>query len=145
GQTDETVDASYLPALQYIGIPGEGPVYGVKRSAGQPRGPDNPILMFGDIKKTKTRIAFRREGGVTTYEWAVQAFDHYPDQPTRLTPFKRIGFDIAVADKDKPVVSPRPETEPEQDRVAWICWGPDGSLKHWHAGSLGDLLLVGPP
>src|SRR5262249_43561915 len=101
GKTDMTVDAGELPVLQYLGLPGKGPVYGVRMTSGEERGPDNPLLQFGDIKKTKTKMAFRREGGVTTYEWALQAFDHYPDQPTRLTPFKKIGFDVAGGDKGK--------------------------------------------
>jgi hypothetical protein len=142
GKTGETVDASDLPVLQYIGIPGEGRVYGVTKSSGQERGPDNPILMFGDIKKTKTRMAFRREGGVTTYEWAIQAFDHYPDEPTRLIPFKRIGFDLAVADKDKAAVSPGPASEPEDDRTAWVCWGSDWKgLRFLNADHLGEIVL----
>src|SRR5207248_4956032 len=44
----ENLDASGIPVLQYIGIPGKGPVYGIRKSAGQERsGEDNPILMFG--------------------------------------------------------------------------------------------------
>jgi RNA polymerase sigma factor (sigma-70 family) len=137
-----TVDAGSLPVLQYIGLPGKGPVYGVTRSAGEERGPDNPILMFGDIKKTKTRMAFRREGDVTTYEWALQAFDHYPDMPTQLTPSKKIGFDLAIADKDKPAATDGPATEPEDDRVAWITWSPDyQGLRFLNAGQLGEIIL----
>src|SRR5262249_33930689 len=50
----ETLDASAVPALQYIGIPGKGRVYGIFKSAGQNRHEiENPILMFGDIKSTK--------------------------------------------------------------------------------------------
>jgi hypothetical protein len=147
----ENVDASYFPVLQYIGLPGDGPVYGVKKSSGQERGPDNPILMFGDIKKTKSRMAFRREGGVTTYEWALQAFDRYPDKPTRLTPFKKIGFDVVVVDKDKPAVSPQAMNEPERDQAVWVCWGPDWkNPKYVNAGHLGEIMLgpipeTGPP
>ena len=40
--------------------------------------------MFGDIKKTKTRLAFITFD-VTTYKSAMRIFDHYPDKPTRLT------------------------------------------------------------
>jgi hypothetical protein len=142
----EMIDASQLPVLQYIGIPGKGPVYGVTKSEGVERGPDNPILMFGDIKKTKTRMAFRREGDVTTYEWALQAFDRYPDKPTRLTPGKKIGFDIAVADKDKPAVAGDPAGEPEEDRVAWVCWAPDYDRpKFANAASLGEIILGKAP
>lgn len=140
--TLQSVDASALPLLQYIGIPGSGPVYGVKRSSGQDRGPSNPILMFGAIEKTRTRMAFRRVGDVTTYEWALQAFDHYPDKPTRLIPFKKIGFDVAVVDKGKPAVSDGPSTEPEDDRSAWISWSPIWNGPAFlRADRLGEIVL----
>jgi hypothetical protein len=139
----EMMDAGEAPVLQYIGIPGQGPVYGVKKSAGQDRsGKDNPILMFGDINKTKTRMAFRRVGDVTTYEWALQAFDHYPDKPTKLLPGVQIGFDVVVADKDKPAQTPLAQDDPEEDRQSWICWGPPWRrLKFFDAANLGEIVL----
>ena len=51
-------------------------------------------------------MAYSRKGDVTVYEWAIQVFDRYPDKPTRLEPGKRIGFDVAVADKDVPASTP---------------------------------------
>ncbi len=61
-------DVSEAPLVHDVGVPGKGPVYGLKRSAGGDRSPDdNPSLMFGDIHKTKTKMAFRREKDVTTY------------------------------------------------------------------------------
>jgi len=142
GATGETVDAGKLPVLQYIGIPGEGRIYGVKKSSGQERGPDNPILMFGDIKKTKTKMKFRRQNGVTTYEWAIEAFDKYPSEPTKLVPGKKIGFDVAVVDKDKPATTPKPETEPEADRTAWLSWIPEyRGLKFLNAKHLGEIIM----
>ena len=79
----DDLDAGDCPCSQYIGLPGKGRVYGIMKSAGVERsGQGQPDPQFGDITKTKTRMAFRREGDVTTYEWAVQAFDHYPDKPT---------------------------------------------------------------
>ncbi len=121
----ETLDASDCPALEYIGLPGKGPVFGIRKSAGVERsGEDNPILQFGDIKQTKTRMAFRRDGDVTTYEWAVQAFDHYPDKPTKLSPGMKVGFDVVVIDRDTPAKNPLGRGDPEEDRSAWICWGP---------------------
>jgi hypothetical protein len=139
-----SLDASDVPALQYIGIPGEGRVYGIFKSAGQDRHEiENPILMFGDVKKTKTRMAFRREGQVTTYEWAIHAFDQYPDMPTKLTAGKKIGFDLAVCDKDTPAKTPLAANEPEEDRMAWICWGPrsQGHAKNLNTGNLGEIVL----
>ena len=41
---------------------------------------------------------------VTTYEWAIKAYDRYPDEPTRLHSGKRLGFEVAVVDKDHPNV-----------------------------------------
>jgi hypothetical protein len=143
----ENMDAGEAPVLQYIGLPGKGPVYGVRKSAGQERsGEDNPILMFGDIKKTKTRMAFRREGDVTTYEWALQAFDHYPDRPTKLLPGVQIGFDLVVCDKDKPAQTPQAANDPEEDRQAWVSWGPPWrALKYFDAANLGEVVLGRAP
>jgi hypothetical protein len=145
----ETFSAADTPVIHYIGLPGKGPVNGVRRSAGVERsGEDNPILMFGDIKKTKTKMAWRREGDVTTYEWTVQAFDHYPDQPTKLAPGMRIDFDVTVTDKDTPAQTPKAMNEPEADRAAWICWGPaipPGSGKDMNAAGLGEIVLGREP
>ncbi len=139
---DQTLEAGDTPALQYIGIPGKGRVYGVTKSVGQERGEENPLLTMGDIKKTKTKMAFRRVGDVTTYEWAVQPFDHYPDQPTRLGPGVQIGFDIVICDKDKPAQSARAVNDPENDRSAYVSWGPSWRrLKHLDAANLGELIL----
>ena len=144
----EEFDVSEAPLLQYVGIPGKGPVYGLKRSAGQDRNPeDNPSLMFGDIHKTKTRMAFRRVGDVTTYEWAIQAFDHYPEKPTKLLPGIKIGFDLVVIDKDTPAKTPRAANDPEEDRAAFLIWGPPlkGVFKPLNAGSLGEIVLGRAP
>ena len=141
-------NVSEAPLLQYVGLPGKGPVYGLKRSAGEDRSPDdNPSLMFGDIHKTKTKMAFRRVGDVTTYEWAIQAFDHYPDKPTKLLPGIKIGFDIVVLDKDTPAKTPRAASDPEEDRAAFVMWGPPlkGVFKPFNAGSLGEIVLGRTP
>ena len=103
----------------------------------------NPILIHGTAKNTRTRMAFTRNGGVTTYEWAIQVFDRYPDKPTGLAPGKRIGFDVAVADKDVPASSPGGFNDPRRDRSAWIYWGPTWrGVKALDAGALGELNLV---
>jgi hypothetical protein len=131
----KNIDLSAVPVHQYIAIPGPGKVYGTDYDT-------NPVLMAGDIKKTKTRMAFRREGDVTTYEWAIQPFDQYPDQPTKLEPGKRIGFDLAVLDKDVPATSPQGMDEPEEDRVVWLYWGPEwAGIKTFNAGNLGELVM----
>jgi hypothetical protein len=121
---------------QYVAIPGPGKVYGSTYDT-------NPVLLAGDLRRTRTRMAFRREAGVTTYEWAIQPFDRYPDQPTRLVPGKRIGFDVAVADKDVPATSMQGRNEPEEDKVAWIYWGQEwAGMKVLNAGNLGEIVLA---
>jgi hypothetical protein len=102
--------------------------------------------MFGDIKQTKTRMAFRRQGDITTYEWAVQAFDHYPDKPTQLLPGVQIGFDVVVIDKDKPAQTPLAQNDPEEDWQAWVCWGPPWrKVKFFDAANLGEIVLGRAP
>jgi hypothetical protein len=102
--------------------------------------------MLGDIKKTRTRMAFRRDGDVTTYEWALQAFDHYPDRPTKLLPGVQIGFEVVVCDKDKPAQTPQAANDPEEDRQAWVSWGPTWrALKYFDAANLGEIVLGRAP
>jgi hypothetical protein len=146
-QLDPVTGAGDAPVLQYVGIPGPGPVYGVQNPpGGEGRGPDNPILSMGDITKTKTRMAFKRVGDVTTYEWALQAFDHYPDKPTKLRPGVQIGFDVTVIDKDKPAQSPGAMNDPEEDWQAWVCWGPPWRrVKFLDAANLGEIILGRAP
>jgi RNA polymerase sigma factor (sigma-70 family) len=130
------LDPSTVPALQYVAIPGRGMIYGVRQAS-------NPILIHGTARNTRTRMAYSRKGDVTTYEWAIQVFDRYPDQPSRLEPGKRIGFDVAIADKDVPATSPGGYNEPMPDRAAWIYWGPFWrGTKTLDASSLGELILV---
>jgi hypothetical protein len=140
----DNFDVAEAPLLQYIGLPGKGPVYGVVKSAGVDRDPEeNPILSWGDIKKTKTKMAFKRVGDVTTYEWAIQAFDRYPDKPTKLVPGLRVGFDVVVTDKDKPAQTPKAANDPEEDRAAWITWGNSKSaaFRPLDSSCLGELVL----
>ena len=87
------LDLANVPVQQYVAIPGKGMIYGQKQAS-------NPILMAGSLKRTKTRMAYVQKADVTVYEWAIQVFDRYPDKPTKLEPGKRIGFDVAVVDKD---------------------------------------------
>jgi hypothetical protein len=135
----ENIDLSTVPVQQYIAIPGPGKIYGTNYET-------NPILMAGDLKKTRTRMAFRRVGDVTTYEWAIQPFDVYPDQPTRLEPGKRIGFDLAVCDRDAPITSDGGYNEPEDNRLSWIYWGPKwAGIKVFNAGNLGEIVLGKAP
>lgn len=80
-------------------------------------------------------MKYQRENGVTTYEWAIQAYDRYPDRLTELVPGKRIGFDLAVVDKDSPKKPP-----------AWMYWGPTWTgFKGWDPKNLGELILEAGP
>ena len=107
------LELASVPVQQYIAIPGKGMIYGVKQAS-------NPILIARSLKNTKSRMAYTQKGDVTTYEWAIQVFDRYPDKPTRLEPGKRIGFDIGVVDRDKPET----RNEPTADSGAWVFWSP---------------------
>ncbi len=140
---DRTIDASEPPVLHYAGKPGKGRVYGITESAGEKRDVENPILFYGDIKQTKTRMAFRRVGDVTTYEWAIQVFDQYPDQPTQLGPGVSIGFDIDVRDKDAPNPNDPGGAMPLQQRSTLLCWSarPMGVIKVFGPASLGEIIL----
>jgi RNA polymerase sigma factor (sigma-70 family) len=133
--TSEKVTLSGYPVQQYIGIPGAGRIYGTPELT-------NPVLLGGDLQKTNTRMKFQRKGDVTTYEWAVQVFDRYPDQPTKLAPGKRIGFDVAVVDRDPPATKLTSKKNAVPNLTGWIYWGPtwDG-IKVLDAGSLGELVL----
>jgi hypothetical protein len=80
-------------------------------------------------------MKYRSEGDVTTYEWAIQPYDRFPDRLTQLVPGKRIGLDVAVVDKDS-----------GKGRPAWMSWGsPPREFKGCDAASLGELLLVDEP
>ena len=93
GDWHDILKAAELPVLQYVAVPGPTPAYADRTGA-------NPTLMYGRIQRTGTVMKSRRKGDITTYEWAVQAFDRYPDRPTRLDPGKRIGFEVAIVNKD---------------------------------------------
>ena len=123
--------ASDLPALQYVMCP-PGGSYGERFSESADKSA-NPDILRGDIAKTRTEGACTREGDVTIYEWAVEAFDTYPDSPTKLVLGRTIGFDVVVVDKDT-----------ETSNSAWISWAPCGGglQKFFNADLLGDLVLI---
>jgi RNA polymerase sigma factor (sigma-70 family) len=130
GDWREALDAATMPVLQYVGIAGRVPAYGDPRGA-------NPSLVYARVGEAHTRMRYRRdeEAKSTTYEWAIQAYDRFPDRMTRLEPGQRIGFDIAVLDKDSGPTLP-----------AFLTWGsPPEIFKGIDAGSLGELLLADGP
>jgi hypothetical protein len=98
GLTKEAFDKlelADLPVQQYIAIPGKGMIYGVRQAS-------NPILIAGTLRNTRSRMVYTQKEDVTTFEWAIQVFDRYPDRPTRLEPRKWIGFDVSLVDRDSP-------------------------------------------
>jgi hypothetical protein len=85
-------------------------------------------------------MEFQHDGSVTTYEWAVRAYDSFPNQPTRLSPGKKIGLEIAVLDKDEK--KPRSNAKPPSFRT----WGAAPvEFKGCNAGLLGELILDSGP
>lgn len=115
--------AGGLPAQQYVSLPGPG-------NYGPGHRTDGLSLLGGDLRRTTTQVAWRRAGDVTTYEWALQAFDAYPDRPLRLAASVTIGFDVVVVDFDG-------DGDP-----AWVCWGPPIGFKFVDTGKLGRLQLA---
>ena len=96
-----------MPLLQYVGVAADVPAYGDPRGA-------NPSLVYARTAEPHTRMKYRRDEAskVTTYEWAIRAYDRFPDAPTKLVAGQRIGFDVAVVDKDS-----------AQPRSAFVTWG----------------------
>src|SRR5262249_57668192 len=77
GDWRKTLDAATMPVLQYAGVPGQVPAYGDPWGA-------NPSLVYGRTKEPRTKMKYRRQGQVPTYEWAIQPDDRVPDRPTPL-------------------------------------------------------------
>ncbi|NKB72156.1 MAG: redoxin domain-containing protein [Candidatus Latescibacteria bacterium] len=106
---------------------------GMAQNAGQTfaRGFNTYMFRF-DITQTRSQMAFSRQGDITTYEWALEVFDHFPDQKAHLEPGRRMGFDVMMLDLDA-----------VGDDVTWVSWGqftfaPD---KIAEADGLADLVL----
>ncbi len=130
------LDAAEMPVLQYAGLAGEQPAYGDTFGA-------NPSLVYARTREPRTRMKYRREGNTTTYEWAIQVYDRFPDQPTRLEPGKRIGLEVAVVDKDKDKSKGKVL---DRTKPAFLTWGsPPKVFKGFEAGSLGELFLAARP
>jgi hypothetical protein len=109
--------------LQYSVVPGEGEYV---------PGQGNPGILDGEIGRTRARAAYHREGETTTYEWAVEGFRRFPDEPVDLAPGVRLPFDVAVGDKDG-----------DADLEAWATWGPYVGGKYDGADRVGELVLLG--
>ncbi len=121
-------NASTMPLLQYVGVPGPVSAYADRWKA-------NPSLMYAQIQQASTRMKYHHENNVTTYEWVIKPYDRFPDQPTRLHSGKRLGLEVAVVDKDE---KRRPPT--------FLTWGsPPTVFKGFDASTLGELILVDSP
>ena len=125
---NQALDAATMPVLQYAAVPGQVAAYGDPWNG-------NPSLLYAHKRQTSTKMKYRHADHVTTYEWAIKAYNRYPDLPTRLHSGKRLGFEVAVVDKDDPKVRPY-----------FLTWGePPAVFKGFDAGSLGELILVDQP
>ncbi|HZW30091.1 MAG TPA: sigma-70 family RNA polymerase sigma factor, partial [Isosphaeraceae bacterium] len=128
GDWRRSLDAATMPVHQYVAVPGPVPAYGDPWGA-------NPSLVYGRTRERRTQMKYRRQGQVTTYEWAIQPYDRFPERPTRLVPGKRLGLEVVVVDKDSDKVPP-----------VWMYWGPlYRGFKGCDAGSLGELILAEDP
>ena len=110
--------------MQYALVPGAGGSYN--------RGSPNPNLYQGNIYQTRAQAAYSRQGDITIYEWAVEAFEDYPDRPLALTPGRKLLFDVVAIDKD-----------PGEQGYGFVAWGPSSSEKYGGANRVGRLELTG--
>jgi hypothetical protein len=111
--------------LQYALVPGPGEYIA---------GLGNPTLNAGGksspANTTRTRAAFRYDGKIITYEWAVEVYDRFLDRPAQLTAGKKIGFDVVVVDKQS------------DGYHGWTPWGSPGVHKFERPENLGELELT---
>ncbi len=90
---------------------------------------DNPAISGGDILKAGLQGTCLRSANITTYEWSIPLFEHYPDRRLRIEPNKKIGFDVNVIDADG------------EENGNWVAWTPEGG-KNKNSDLLGDLVFV---
>ena len=108
---------------QYYLVPGTGSYMGDG---------ENPGLMGAKLSTTRTRGAWQRQGDVTTYEWAVEAFGQEGSR-VDLQPGAVLPFDVAIADLDG-----------SGDPSSWVTWGPYVVQKFASADRVGSLALLAP-
>ena len=140
GDWQNKLNAATMPVLQYAGVPGRVSAYGDRWKA-------NPSLVYAKTRQTATTMKYQYDGNVITYEWSIKAFDRFPDRPTRLHVGKRLGFDVAVLDKDKPTAPEKQSTILREKRpTTFLTWGlPPEVFKGCDARSLGELILTDGP
>ncbi len=125
--------AARCAAVQHVGVAGDGHGGAYANQWLNP-GEDNPLMYGTRGKDTKTQFAWKRDGDVTIYEWAVQAYDRFP-RATDLKPGARIGFDLVGVDLDR-------HDGKVTDAPAWVPFGRARWRKFDHADSLGDLVCL---
>lgn len=131
GDWRDTFDAATMPVLQYVGVPGNVSAYGDRWDA-------NPSLVYARTKHTDTRMEYEQNGDVITYEWSIKPFDRFPDKPSQLFAGKRLGFDVAIVDKDGTLRGSKPPT--------FLTWTlPILAFRGSNAGILGELVLGDQP
>jgi hypothetical protein len=122
------LDAATMPVLQFVGVPGPVGAYGDKAGA-------NPALMYRRSDESYAKMAYRRNGDITTYEWSLPVYDRFPGSRKPLEPGMRLGLDVAVVDKYA-----------DRKPPVFMTWGsPPSGFKGLDAGSLGELILGEAP
>jgi RNA polymerase sigma factor (sigma-70 family) len=123
-----SLDASKMPVIQYVGVPGDVAAYGDPWKA-------NPSVVYGRQRQTTTKMKFQVDGDVITYEWSIQPFDRFPDRPAHFVPGLRLGLDVAVVDKDRDGLT-------KVSPPTYLSWASSPvRFKGIDPESLGDLLI----
>jgi RNA polymerase sigma factor (sigma-70 family) len=136
GNWRDTLDATTMPVHQYVAIPSKGAAYDDPWRL-------NPSLVYARSRDDSTKMKYRHEDGITTYEWSIRPFERFPDLPASVAAGRRFGLDIAVVDKHssgtdragKTVKAPPP---------TFLTWGPSPtSFKGVDKSTLGELVIAG--
>ena len=91
---------------------------------------------WGERESVRTRKAYKRQGDVTVYEWAIEVIDRGTfnlgsGEPLRLAAGETLAFDVVVVDKDR-----------DDYQAAWIPWGSPISQKFNSSNRVGRVLLA---
>ena len=86
--------------------------------------PDSQYHGWGQRESTRIRKAYKRQGDVTIYEWAIGSIGLSAGEP--------LAFDLVVVDKDR-----------DHYRAAWIPWGSSMGGKTAGSDRVGRIVLTG--
>ncbi|MFA5863065.1 MAG: M56 family metallopeptidase [Phycisphaerae bacterium] len=131
--SDRTYPAN-LASMQYVAIAGPGLPF-IGAGARNP-GKTNPYVIGVDVTTTKNNCKWSVSGRRVIYEWRCVVYESYP-AVAALKPGRRFGFDVIVADLDR-------HNGKITDHAAWVPFGAPGVYKMLDAGTLADLVLLGP-